>query len=61
MTNEERVRQVGGQRLVDYYDAILEAQRRRWQAPDWRHQPWVGADFQNAADTAAALDSLFGQ
>jgi len=60
MTNEDQVREIGGQRLVCYYDRIMEQQRKRWNVPDWRTQPWIAADFQNARDVAAALEAIYG-
>lgn len=56
--NEARVLVIGSQPLVDFYDAIWREQRKRWNAPDWREQPWSEADFVNAKDTAVALASL---
>lgn len=57
--NEEMIREIGGQWLIDFYDSIQTEQRKRWAVPDWRTQQWIDADFTNARDTAAALKQMF--
>lgn len=58
-TNHEwKAREIGGERLVKYFDAIQEEQRKRWNVPDWRTQPIIEADLVNWKDIARALDRL---
>lgn len=50
-----KAREIGGERLIQFFDAILAEQRKRWNAPDWRLIVPIPADITNWTDIAAAL------
>lgn len=56
MSDAEKIaREIGGDALVQFFDAILAEQRKRWNAPDWRLNRQSDADRTNWRDIAAAL------
>jgi hypothetical protein len=58
--NEWKAFDIGGERLIKYFDAIVAEQRKRWNAPDWRTQPIIEADLTNWNDIARALYQVCG-
>ncbi len=55
MNHEEKAREIGGNRLVKFFDDIQTEQRKRWAAPSWQTQPITDADLVNWADISRAL------
>jgi hypothetical protein len=58
LSNEATARELGGERLVRFFDLINTEQRKRWNAPPWREQKLIDADLVNWADVGRALQLL---
>jgi hypothetical protein len=56
--NEAKARELGGERLVRFFDLVQQEQRKRWNVPPWREQKLIDADLVNWKDVSRALELL---